>query len=216
MVRNKSRLQTPSYHPPFLPKLNFNPSFPTLLPLLHLELCREMGNGVCSQFIIPHLCCSLVLTFFPCSSTGPMHGIQSFMNCSKRSPSQRLQFFKNGSIMDPLHGAQSFRNRLLQLGSSRGPAQTSLQGLQLLPGSSFRVSSPWSAASIRSLPPAVALGPPWAAVWVSVLTRSSMGCRWTVYFTIVTSTGFRVISALVPETPPPHPCNPPCYQNLAM
>jgi len=64
----------------------------------------ETGSGGCGQFITLCLCCSFLLTLFPCSSVGgPSHGTQRSTNFSNVSPSHRLQFFTNCSSMGPSH-----------------------------------------------------------------------------------------------------------------
>ena len=63
----KKQSQTPSSQPSLLPRLNFTPYFLYLL-LLSRAGGQGMGHGVCSQFITHYLCCSFILTIFPCSS----------------------------------------------------------------------------------------------------------------------------------------------------
>lgn len=104
------------------PKINLTSSFPTPLPPPPQVVQGRWRMGVCGQSITVRLCCSFLLTLFPCSS------------------------------MDPLHGLHF------------------LQGI--------------SACSNMG---------------------SSMGCTVDTCSIVVSSTGFRGISAIVPEAPPPPP-----------
>lgn len=54
-------------------------------------MAQRVRNGVCSQFIIDGLCCSILLregllTLFPCSSTRPLPQTAVFMVCSSMGP----------------------------------------------------------------------------------------------------------------------------------
>lgn len=75
MVRNQGKI--PSSLHPCLPRLNITLAS-SILPLR--EWCRGTGNGSSGQFISPYLCLSSLLMMFPCSSTAPPHGLQSFRN----------------------------------------------------------------------------------------------------------------------------------------
>ena len=68
-MRNK--VKTPPYPSPSFSRLNFNPSF----PLFYLPLPISAGGwrmGSCGQSMITPLCCSFLLTLFPCPGMGPL------------------------------------------------------------------------------------------------------------------------------------------------
>lgn len=60
-------------------------------------------------------------------------------------------------------------------------------GPQFLPGTCSFLGSAWAAASFRAHAPAAVWGPPQAAVWISCLAWSSVGCRRTNCSTMVLS-----------------------------
>lgn len=64
----------------------------------------------------------------------------------------------------------------------------------------FQCDTLWPLISFRACPPAVAGGPPQAAVWISALPWSFMGCRGTTCFTMGFTMVCRGISALVSQT----------------
>lgn len=133
-----------------------------LLILLHSHppgQHRRTGNGGYCQFITFGVCCSFVLTFFPCSSVGLSYGSQSFINCPKVGPCRRLPFFINCSCVGPFHGLQSFRKRLLQPEFPTGC-------------SSCQKTCPCEGYS------------PWGAMWISAPLWSFMVCRATTCVTM--------------------------------
>jgi len=155
-------------------------TFPPLLPSSQAQLhsrfslppspewCRGTGNGGCSHFITPCVCCSFSLSS-PASMWGPIHRRQSSMNFSNVGPSHRLQFFMSCSSVGPSHGVQSFRNRLLQRWSTMGSQVLPANLLQLGLHSpwvhrSFQDPAPARALSLLQVhPPAPVWGPPRAA-----------------------------------------------------
>jgi len=125
------------------------------------------GNGGCSQPIMHCLCCSFLLTLFPCSSVGS-HPWETALH-------ELSQYGSFPWVLHELveHGGQSFSNRLLQRGSPTGSQilpEILLQCGLLSPrvhGSCQEHAPVWAlhgvTASFRAHPPALAWGPPWAA-----------------------------------------------------
>jgi len=113
--------------------------------------------------------------------------------------------------MGPFHEVQSFRNRLLQRGSPTGsqalPANLLQHGLlfpQVLPGACSSTGSPQGHSLVRAAP-CSSMGSSPGCRWGSALAWTFMGCRDTACLTMVYSTGYRGISASVPEAPPAPP-----------
>lgn len=48
----------------------------------------SLGNGSCGEFIVVSLCCSSLLTFFPCSGVGPSCAVWYFTTCCCVGPPQ--------------------------------------------------------------------------------------------------------------------------------
>ena len=154
-MRNKNKTKD-TFPPP-------HPFFPVSTSPIHSQLlyflptpssAGETGNGGLWSV---HKTSSLPLLPHNFSLLQHIHRIQAFTNCSS---------------MGPFHGVQSFRNGLLQhrsptvTGPARKPAPVwaPLHGPQFLPGARSSVGSPRAATSFGAYPPALAWGPPWAAV----------------------------------------------------
>lgn len=102
-----------------------------------------------------HLCCSFLLTLFPCSTMGSLPWDAVLQELLQRGtfPWVVLQeCLQHGShLQGTVHKEQT------------APAWSLLHGPQLLAGCCSCSGSPWAAASFRTYPPAVAWSPPWAA-----------------------------------------------------
>ena len=112
------------------------------------------------------LCCSFVLTLFPCSIMGSLPrdtDLHELLQCGS---------FPQGTVL---------QEQTAQAWISHGP--------QFLPGACSSTGPSWAGASFKAHPPAAAWGPPWAAMWISALLWSSMGCSGTTCLTMVLSMG---------------------------